>query len=95
MSAQSSLYVYGYLNAYNDMTAEQGVTISRDLTVYGKANLEALFEGQAILQPVWNGNSTDPVTVYSDGILFLRAGATDTGSWSFLTVKEGVRNVFA
>ncbi|MCG5217748.1 hypothetical protein [Streptosporangium sp. KLBMP 9127] len=71
LAAQSSLNVSGSMTAQGDLYARSNLQVDHNATVFGKANLTALFEEAIKLEPVFNRGSTDYVHVDHDGILVI------------------------
>ncbi|MCF6470985.1 polymer-forming cytoskeletal protein [Nonomuraea sp. MG754425] len=69
LTARSALDVSGSTTARGDLYARSNLQVDHDATVFGKANLSALFEEAVRLEPEFSGGGTDYVHVDHDGIL--------------------------
>ncbi|WP_433253022.1 hypothetical protein ACQPYK_08850 [Streptosporangium sp. CA-135522] len=92
LAAQSSLNVSGSLTAQGDMYARANLQVDHNATVYGKANLTALFEEAIKLEPVFDNIRTEYIYAEHDGILVIEN--TYTGNYygddvPYIFVYEG------
>ncbi|MEV4180615.1 polymer-forming cytoskeletal protein [Streptosporangium canum] len=92
LTAQSSLNVSGSLTAQGDMYARANLQVDHNATVYGKANITALFEEAIKIEPVFDNIRTEYIYAEHDGILVIEN--TYTGNYygsdvPYIFVYEG------